>query len=129
MIVVDTSVWVSVLRSRRSPETAAFAALIDSDHVLLAAPVRTELTGGTNAVTRARLTRLLTALPIVYPTDDTWRLMDRWSAVAADRGQRFGMGDLLIAALASEAGALVWSLDTDFERLATLRLVSLYHPA
>ena len=129
MIVVDTSVWVSVLRSRRSPEAAIFDALIDTDYLLLAAPVRTELFGGTNAASRARLKRALTALPVVYPTDDTWRLMDQWSAMAADRGYHFGMGDLLIAALANESGALVWSLDSDFARMEKLRLVSLYRAA
>jgi predicted nucleic acid-binding protein len=126
MIVVDTSVWVSVLRSRRSPEAAIFNALLDSDEVLLPVPVRTELLGGAGAGTRAQLRRALTALPVVYPTDDTWRLMDQWTALAADRGQRFGLGDLLIAAVAHESGALVWSLDADFERLEKLRLVSLY---
>jgi predicted nucleic acid-binding protein len=32
----------------------------------------------------------------------------------------------LIAALASEIGGLVWSLDRDFERMTQLKLVALY---
>lgn len=129
MIIVDTSVWVSVLRSRRGREAAIFDALVDTDYVLLAAPVRTELLGGARSAARAQLKRALTALPVVYPTDDTWRLMDQWSSLAADRGCHFGVGDLLIAALANESGALVWSLDSDFARMEKLRLVSLYRAA
>jgi predicted nucleic acid-binding protein len=128
MIVVDTSVWVAALRSASSAEAAAFSALVDSDDVLLAAPVRTELLGGARAADRKQLKRLLTALPIAYPTDETWRLMDGWAEVARDRGDRFGYGDLLIAAIASEAEALVWSLDADFARMQRLKFVDLYEP-
>jgi len=32
----------------------------------------------------------------------------------------------LIAALASEVGGLVWSLDRDFERMEKLEMISLY---
>jgi predicted nucleic acid-binding protein len=52
--------------------------------------------------------------------------MDRWAEQAGNRGQRFGVGDLLIAALAHDAGALVWSLDADFGRMARLKFVDLY---
>ncbi|HEY7474557.1 MAG TPA: PIN domain-containing protein [Vicinamibacterales bacterium] len=128
MIVVDTSVWVAALRSASSLEASTFAALVDSDDVLLTAPVRTELLGGARAADRKLLKRLLTALPVAYPTDETWRLMDGWAALARDRGDRFGVGDLLIAAIAKQAGALVWSLDADFARMERLKFVALYEP-
>jgi predicted nucleic acid-binding protein len=128
MIVVDTSVWVAALRSATSPEASAFSELLDSDDVLLTAPVRTELLGGARAADRTQLKRLLTALPVAYPTNDTWGLMDRWAELARDRGDRFGVGDLLIAAMAKEAGALVWSLDADFKRMERLKFVDLYEP-
>ena len=129
MIVVDTSVWVAALRSAANPEAQALSALLDSDDLLLPVPVRTELLGGAREADRGPLRRTLTALPLAYPTDDTWRAMDAWAAQARDRGERFGVGDLLIAALAHEAGALVWSLDPDFQRMARLRFIELYEPA
>lgn len=126
MVVVDTSVWVAVLRSRAAPEASVLEALLDADDVILAVPVRLELLLGAPARERARLRRTLSALPVAFPTDETWTLMEGWAEGAADAGQRFGAGDLLIAALASERDALVWSLDSDFERMARLKFVSLY---
>jgi predicted nucleic acid-binding protein len=54
--------------------------------------------------------------------------MDDWAIEGSERGQSFGVGDLLIGAMARGAGALVWSLDTDFQRMARLKFVDLYEP-
>jgi predicted nucleic acid-binding protein len=69
---------------------------------------------------------MLSALPVAYPSEETWPLIEDWAGKANDAGDRFGVGDLLIAALASERGALVWSLDRDFARIARLKFVSLF---
>ena len=60
------------------------------------------------------------------PTEDTWKPLAEWIQRAADAGQHFTLTDLLIAALAEEIDALVWSLDTDFERMERLKMVRLY---
>jgi predicted nucleic acid-binding protein len=126
VIVVDTSVWVTALRDRGSPEAERLAGLLDADEVALPVPVRLELLAGASRRDLTPLRRALSSLPLLYPTDDTWRLMNTWIDRASAAGQRFGMGDLLIGALASEVDALVWSLDDDFARLERLRLVRLY---
>jgi predicted nucleic acid-binding protein len=128
VIVVDTSVWVASLRRGRAPESESLRALLDADEVALAAPVRVELLSGASNADRARLRRALSALPVLYPTVRTWALIDGWIDRAGRRGQRFGLGDLLIGALASEIGALIWSLDADFDRLEALGLVQRYLP-
>ena len=128
MIVVDTSVWIAALRSRSTREADALAQLVDADEVALPIPVRIELLSGASTADRVRLRRVLSALPVLYPTDDTWRLVDGWIDVAGKSNDRFGFADLLIGALAKEARALVWSRDTDFARMARLGLIELYLP-
>lgn len=117
MIVVDTSVWIAALRSATSHEAQTLGKLLDADEVLLAVPVKIELLSGTSARHRARLRSALSALPLAYPTDETWALMDRWTDQAVRSGAAFGVGDLLIAAIAHESDALIWSLDKAFRRL------------
>lgn len=128
MIVVDTSVWVTALRAGSSREAEILRSLLDSDEVGLAAPVRVELLSRASTRDRARLRRALSALPIVYPSDDTWRLIEQWIDRAGEARHRFGLGDLLIGALAVEAGALIWSLDADFAHMEQLGLVERYEP-
>ena len=126
MIVVDTSVLVPILRSAPAAETAVLWQLIDADLVTLPVVVRQEIRAGLARHNRKAVLDLLGALPVSMPTDDTWARVERWTDRAANAGERFGAVDLLIAALADELGALVWSLDRDFERMARLKFVRLY---
>ena len=126
MIVVDTSVWVG---ARHQPGGEVFKTLrdlLDADEVALALPVRLELWAGTARADRRAFRRAFSALPLLVPTEQTWKPLDEWIARASDAGERFAIADLLIARLADEIGALVWSLDSDFERLARLKYARLY---
>lgn len=128
MIVVDTSVWVAALRSATSAEARDLSALIDADEVGLPVPVRVELLSGASQRDFPALKRSLSALPVLYPTDDTWRLVGEWLERASRKGQCFGLGDLLIAAVTHEAGSILWSLDRDFTRMAAAGFIDLYEP-
>lgn len=126
MIVVDTSVWVAATREPVGGVAATLRRLIDADEVALALPVRLELMAGVARKDRTALRRALTSLPVVVPSEDTWRTIESWVEPAANAGDRFAIADLLIAGLAHDIGALVWSLDADFERMASRDLVRLY---
>ena len=128
MIVVDTSVWVAALRHGTGDEARVLSALLDADEVTLPVPVRIEILAGASKRDLPRLRRVLSALPLVYPGEETWQVIDAWLDRATRSGQRFGFGDLLIGALARETGALVWSLDADFARMSRAGLVDLYEP-
>ena len=104
-----------------------FRQLLDADEVVLALPVRLELLAGVARKDRAAFRRGLSALPVLWPTDDTWSLIEGRVEPAADAGFRFAVTDLLIAGLAHEIGALVWALDEDFEPMQTLGMVRLYN--
>ncbi len=126
MIVVDTSVLVAVLRSAPAAETSVLWQLIDADLVTVPVVVRQEIRAGLSRHNRRAVLELLAALPVSMPTEETWARVEQWTDQAANAGERFGLADLLIAALAGELGALVWSLDKDFERMEKLKFVRLY---
>ena len=127
MIIVDTSVWIYALRSASGPEAIALRSLLDADEVALPVPVRTELLMGARASDRAKLEKELKGLPLLYPTDESWRTIDGWTARASRAGVTFAIGDLLIGVLAADIGGLIWSLDSDFERMEKLKLVERFN--
>lgn len=126
MIVVDTSIWVAAERKPDGVDANTLRALLEADEVALALPVRIELVTGVAAKNRRALRRGLSALPVLRPTDETWLLLEQFVPRAVDAGQHFKIADLLIAALAQEMGALVWSLDKDFAAMEELNFVRLY---
>jgi len=128
LIFVDSSVWISALRDAESPEARELTRLLDSDEVALAIPVYLEVLTGATRENRTRLRHLLSALPVFYPTRETWNRVEQWIPRAMDSGHRFGVTDLLIASIAAEGRGRLWSLDADFRRMARLAFVEL-HPA
>ena len=95
MIAVDTSVWIDFFRGRPNA-TEKLSALLDRDEVVLPISVRIEILSGAKRSERSRLERVLAALPVLYPTEASWKRIENWVVVGASAGQRFGVGDLLV---------------------------------
>ncbi len=126
MILVDTSVWIKSLKDEECSESRNLRLLLDEDEVALGAPIKVELLSGTSLKDLKRLRLMLSALPCWYPTTLTWKIIDGWIEPAIKKGERFGFADLLIAALASENNAMLWSLDVDFHRMASFDMVKIF---
>jgi predicted nucleic acid-binding protein len=128
MICVDTSVWVAALRDRAGSDGRHLVKLLDQDDVALPAPVRIEVLSGASRSDRRRLRITLSALPLLFPDAQTWTRIDRWVDDAGEAGERFGFADLLIAAIAADHGAALWSKDQDFARMKRLGIIELHEP-
>lgn len=125
MTFVDTSVWVAWLRRGEPAVRAHLDRLLDEDRCVLPAPVRIELLSGMRSQDATRMGHLLLSVPTRFPTTATWALAESWCTLAARKGDRFGVGDLLVAAIAHEHGGHIWSLDGDFSRMAKLGFIRL----
>ena len=84
MIVVDTSVWIDAHRRPTGAIARTLEDLLEADEVALALPVRLELAAGVSRRDRPALLRALSGLPLVRPSDETWRLIEQWVPAAAD---------------------------------------------
>jgi len=127
-VAVDTSVWVQYLRGRDESVRRSMHVLLDEDRVTMPVPVRIEILSGLRRGDTRRLLPVLDAIPTFLPDDGTWETMERWAIESASRGERFGVGDLLIAALSSCNDCSIWSLDSDFHRLSDMGFVDLFEP-
>jgi predicted nucleic acid-binding protein len=125
LVVVDSSVWIEFFRGKNDRVISRLRRLLDADDVALAAPVRLELLAGVSSREQPRLRRLLSALPLLVPTQTVWPKLEAWLPKARAAGERFGAMDLLIAGIADENDAAVWSEDSDFVRMARLGFVTL----
>jgi predicted nucleic acid-binding protein len=126
MIAVDTSIWIEYLRNKDSDLVPKLTRLLDDEEVLLPAPVWIELLTGAGGRQVSLLRETMSALPRAFPTRLTWKTMENWIVIASKKGLRFAMGDLLIAAIATEQGAKMWSLDQDFAQMAKLKFIQFY---
>lgn len=125
-ICVDTSVWIEFFRDSDSQVTSELVELLDDNSVILAGPVWIELVSGAPKKELERLSKVLSAIPRCYPQKSTWKTIEVWAKQSSFKGHRFGMGDLLIAGIAAENHAKVWSLDSDFSRMKQLKFIDLY---
>ena len=119
MILVDTSVWVDFLNSHRGPVGDELEHLIRTNAPLaLSGVIVTEVLQGLKHDV-GQVTRLLASWPLVEPRGFV-------SCVAAAsifrqagaRGLTLSTLDALLAALAIEHQAALFTLDKDFEALA-----------
>ena len=119
MILVDTSVWVDFLNSARGPAGDELEQLIGGNAPLvLTGLVVTEILQGLKRGV-APITQLLVQWPLIEPDGfATYEMAATVFRQARDRGVTPSTVDALLAAIALQYNAVLFTLDRDFECLA-----------
>ena len=127
MILIDTSVWIDFFSSRPSRAGSELRRMIaDAEPFALAGVVVAEILQG---LTRdvARIERYLSMWQFLEPVGfSTYREAAAIFRLARSRGVSLSTIDTLIAAIALDHGAALFTLDRDFNRIARLTGLSLY---
>jgi predicted nucleic acid-binding protein len=126
MIVIDTSVWIEYFRNKHSPIVSQLNDVLDLDKAAITCMTWIEILSGAKRTEIGQLRRVLSALPKYLPADQTWGRIEDWISIGLEKGHRFGAADLLIASIAVENKATLWSLDSDFKRMEKLGFIELY---
>jgi predicted nucleic acid-binding protein len=129
MILPDTSVWVDFSRRGAKGRAAGMRGLLDSGEVATCGPVVAELLAGASGDVAERMWGL-SSLPWVELSLARWREVGTIASRLRDAGQALPLTDLVIAVAAVQAGHVLWSFDSDFERIRpVLDGLELYEPA
>jgi predicted nucleic acid-binding protein len=118
MVLPDTSVWVDFSRRGAKGRAAEMRALLDQGEIATCGPVAAELLAGADGEVAERMWATLSSLPWVELTSAAWRGVGEVGAHLRQAGQTLPLTDLVIAVAAARAGYVLWSLDSDFERIA-----------
>lgn len=97
--------------------------------VAICAPIRVEVLSG--APTKRefdRLRELFVGVVHLELPGDAWIRMEEHRFALAKRGYQASLVDLLIALTAQARHAALWTLDEDFQRIATVIPLTRYHP-
>lgn len=129
MVLADTSVWVDYSRRGERGEAARMRDLLSLGEVATCGPVAAELLVGAGDDVAERMWHTLSSLPWVQLPTSAWREAGRLGSRLRRTGQTVPLTDLAIAVAAARAGHALWSLDSDFARIApALDTLELYSP-
>jgi predicted nucleic acid-binding protein len=130
VILPDTSIWIPYFRSSSGAQGDHLEALIADRVVAICGPVLAELLGGADDIQRDWIIDTAGDLPWADLDHAAWRDIGAVARRLRQAGQALPLTDLAIAVAAARASFSLWSLDSDFERIApALDGLELYRPA
>ncbi len=123
MYLIDSSIWVDVLRDRTGARAARLESLVDLRDVVFSRFTQVELLQGARDTREWNLlSRYLDTQRFFEPTPDTWRNAARIAFDLRRKGLTVRSAlDCCIAQTALENGVLLVHRDRDFEAIASLR--------
>ncbi len=129
MILVDSSVWIDFLSSRPGPGGQELRQLIeDGAPVALTGVVVTEVLQGLKRDAKRIENYLLLFDFLEAGGFETYRKAATLFRLARSQGVSLTTTDAIIATVAVENGAVVFSLDHDFVRMANMLGFRLHQP-
>ena len=123
MILVDTSVWVEVLKDKSGKVVQAFKARVSDEICALTRFTQLELLqGAKNEAEWRQLDEYLSTQYYLEASESTWRDAARIYFELRRKGVTVNSpADCCIGQLAMESKALLLHRDTDFDRIAKIR--------
>ena len=123
MILVDTSLWIHILRDKEGKLVQAFREKTSSDIIVFTHFTQLELLqGARDEFEWKRLDEYLESQYYIETGENTWRDAARIYFDLRRSGKTINSPiDCCIASLAIEAQALLLHLDHDFEKIAEIR--------
>jgi predicted nucleic acid-binding protein len=119
-------VWIRADRKGHEALNARLSELLVAGFVWICWPIRAELLIGVKTPERwAILDEQLAALEQAPLSDQTWAQTARLGHQLARKGQSVPLPDLVIAATALIQGLTLWSVDSDFRRIAAVAPLNL----
>jgi predicted nucleic acid-binding protein len=129
VVLPDTSVWISYFRSSSGIDGDRLEVLVKAGEVAICGPVLAELLGGAGDTQRTAIMETVADLPWADLEPAAWQEVGPVAHRLRQAGQTLPLTDLAIAVAAARAGYTIWSLDSDFERIApVLDGLELYRP-
>jgi predicted nucleic acid-binding protein len=117
VILPDTSVWVEFSRRGSHGRAASLAGLLDAGDVATCGPVAAELLAGSAGEVAERIWEMLASLPWAELDPSAWREVGTAAARLRRGGRTLPLTDLVIAVAAARAQYVLWTFDSDFERI------------
>jgi predicted nucleic acid-binding protein len=119
MVLPDTSVWIPYFRSRSGVEGDHLEMLIEQGEVAICGPVLAELLAGAGDSQRDAIVGTVGSLSLADLDRASWEGVGAVARRLRRSGQALPLTDLAIAVAAARSGFALWTLDSDFERIAT----------
>lgn len=122
-VLVDSSIWIEAFRRSHSPVVESLIDLLDRRRVVTTGLVMAEvLYGCRNDAERLQVDEAMRGLPFLETGRTAWEAAGNKGALLRGKGITLPLSDLLMAAVASEASALIFSSDHHFDLIPDLKL-------
>ena len=129
IVLIDTSVWVELLRHSIHPLRAAVDQLLSDDLARLCGPIAAELMqGATTAKDLAAVEALASAIPSLSISENHWLRAGRLGQKLRAKGVTVGLLDCYLAEAALAHDAAIFSLDHHFSLMAKHMSLRLFSP-